>query len=168
MAAPGSHFIAHARHRLSREGIRVTVTEDEATETEPQPFDGFLGIEWPAASPECDRPLIGWKVTPFNADGPITTITEFTIHATATDLVWAEATMFADEEARPVYSVPPGGKLHTDDEGIVTGTFRFLVTEMRVAAQQPIRELKYAKRGTASNLQPVSRSVASAPPRSTP
>jgi len=131
----------------------VTVTEDESTDTEPQSFDGFLGIEWPAAPPGCDRPLIAWKVTPFNADGPITTITEFTIHATATDLVWAEATMFADEEGRPVYSVPPGGKLHTDDEGVVTGTFRFLVTEMRIAAPQEIKPLKYAKRGTASNLR---------------
>lgn len=113
----------------------MTVTEDVEAAGSPV-FDGFLGIEWPAAEAGSDRPLIGWKVTPFNADGPVTTITEFTIHATATELVWAEATMFADEDGRPVCNVPPVRKLHTDADGIVTGTFRFLVTEMRVAGQQ--------------------------------
>jgi hypothetical protein len=101
---------------------------------QPQSFDGVLGIEWPAAT---GRPVNGWACAPFNADGPVNTIMEFTLHARADDLVWAEATMFADAAGKPVFrSTPPDYQLLVEDGKPVTGTFRFLVTEMRVAGQQ--------------------------------
>jgi hypothetical protein len=105
------------------------VTQTADAEQPTQPFDGAIGIEWPAGS---GTALPAWKVAPFDADGVITTITEFTLHLRADEIIWAAVTMFADPEGKPVYRAPPDGKLHTDDDGIVTGTFRFLVTEMRV------------------------------------
>lgn len=95
---------------------------------------GEIGITWPAAT---GRPVNGWACAPFNADGPVNTILEFTLHAKASGLVWLEATMFADEDGKPVLRTPPGpvAQLPVRDGEIITGTFRFLVTEMRVAGQ---------------------------------
>ena len=111
----------------------MTVTEDDSTETEPQSFDGVLGIKWPASPVATDRSLLGWQVSPFDADGPVNTILEFTLHAKATGLIWIEATMFADDAGKPVlHTRPPGYQLLVEDGKPVTGTFRFLVIEMRV------------------------------------
>jgi hypothetical protein len=95
----------------------------------PFSFDGEIGIEWPAGK---GKAFPGWRLAPYNADGPVNTILEFTLHARADDIVWAEATMFADENGRPVYNVPHGAKLHLGEDGKpATGTFRFRVTEVR-------------------------------------
>lgn len=139
----------------------MTVTEDKSAETAPPapwfPCDGYIGIEWPTGSARSTKPLRGWTVRLFNADGPVMTVSELTLHADAVGLIWAEAVMFADEDGQPVYDVPHGAKLHLGEDGKpVTGTFRFLVTEMRIAAPQEIKPLKHAKRGTASNLTPKS------------
>lgn len=107
----------------------MTVTEDEVRPSRLIEFDGEIGITWPAGKGEA---LPGWRLAPYNADGPVNTITEFTLHARADDIVWAEATMFADADGRPVYDVPHGAKLHLGDDGKpATGTFRFRVTEVR-------------------------------------
>lgn len=115
--------------------LRERLTDEPAGR---EPFDGEIGIEWPPGRPNSGWALIGALAAPFNADGPITTITEFTLHAKATDLIWATVTMFADEDGQPVYRTSLDRKLHLGEDGKpVTGTFRFLVTEMRVAASGP-------------------------------
>jgi len=148
----------------------VTVTEaDEAETPELPPLDGEIGIEWPRATFGAGWAVPGWRLSPFNTDGPINTISRITLHADALSIVWAEVTMFVGEDGRPLYRSDRIQRLRLDDDGKpVTGTFRFLVTEMRVAQPQEIKPLKYAKRGTASNLTPVSRPAASGPPQSTP
>jgi hypothetical protein len=134
----------------------VTVTT-EGLMTEPEPvrqWDGEIGIEWPHRAPGKAYP--GWSTAPFNADGPITTIMAFTLYCRADDILWAEAEMLTDEGGQPIYRRP--AKVHLGEDGKpVTGTFRFLVTEMRIAAPQEIKPLKYARRGTASNLTPKTR-----------
>jgi hypothetical protein len=117
---------------------------------------GEIGIEWPVHARGTRWAIAGWGVAPFNADGPVTTISEITLHAKASGIIWAEVVMFTDEDGQPIYRTP--AKLHLGEDGKpVTGTFRFLVTEMRIAAPQEIKPLKHAKRGTASNLTPKTR-----------
>lgn len=110
---------------------------------------GEIGIEWPVHAQGTRWAIAGWGVSPFNADGPVTTISEVTLHAKASGILWAEVVMFTDEDGQPIYRTP--AKLHPGEDGKpVTGTFRFVVTEMRIAE---VQELKHAKRGTASNLR---------------
>jgi hypothetical protein len=113
---------------------------------------GEIGIEWPPHAQRTRWAIAGWGVAPFNAEGFITTISEITLHAKASGIIWAEVAMFTDEAGQPIYRTP--AKLHLAEDGRpVTGTFRFLVTEMRVAEPQPVKELKHAKRGTATRLR---------------
>jgi hypothetical protein len=102
----------------------------------PQEFAGSVVIEWPCARP--GSALIG-SLTKISAeDGtPILTVTSLTLHCAADDIAWAELTMFADPDGNPVLDAGPGplAKVHAGPDGeILTGTFPFLVTEMRVAA----------------------------------
>jgi len=104
----------------------------------PSQFDGTMIVTWPR--PRAGM-VHGWDVSLADAatGDPITTVTGFTtrIHAVAGDLVWAEVTMFADAEGRPLLSGRP--VLDPGPEGgeILTGTFAFLVTEMRAAPERP-------------------------------
>ena len=112
------------------------VAEDQAArETGPAlTFEGVIVIEWgkPRPGARSVEPLPAWKTAIFDAlsGKPITTVSKLEIHAPANGLVTADLTMFADQDGQPVYSgntVYPGG-----DGEILTGTWPFLVAEMRV------------------------------------
>jgi len=100
----------------------------------PAQFDGTVAVTWP-------RPrggaVHGWEVglTDAATGEPVTTVTGFTarIHAAAFGLVWAELTMFADGDGRPLLAGHPVPDPDGGEGGVLTGTFAFLVTEMRVA-----------------------------------
>lgn len=68
----------------------------------PEHFEGTVTVEW---TPDGPSPMRGWRFMISAEDGtPITTVTGLTIHASAGNLVWAELTMFTDEDGRPVCS----------------------------------------------------------------
>jgi hypothetical protein len=106
----------------------------------PAEFAGAIGIEWPAGDIAAMRILPGYRVAPYDADGPITTVESFTLiaHASATGIIWAEVTLFTDAAGRPVLrddpDRPAGERVPwlTGDGELRTGTFPFLVTSMRV------------------------------------
>jgi hypothetical protein len=98
----------------------------------PQDFDGTIVITWPQPR---GGSLHGWSVTMTDpATGQfINTVTALTVvlHAGAESIVWAECEMFADRAGNPLLDgAPVPGPEHGE---VLTGIFRFLVTEMRVA-----------------------------------
>ena len=60
---------------------------------------------------------------------PITTVTGITVRVSMDEIVTADLTMFADEEGNPVHEGMP----HVRDGEVITATFPFIVSEMRVA-----------------------------------
>lgn len=94
-------------------------------------YQGHIGIEWPPARPGSSLILPGWGCQVWDAlsGQKITTVTGLAVHATANGLVTADVTMYADPDGQPVYS--PFKAWQVDGE-MITGTFPFLVAEMRV------------------------------------
>lgn len=95
----------------------------------PEQFEGAVTIGWTQGP----APMPGWRFMPRTEDGQaITTVTHLTLHASAQDVVWAELTMFADEDGKPLFEgaavILPGPE-HGE---ILTGTFAFLVMAMTV------------------------------------
>lgn len=106
-------------------------------------YQGHIGIEWPApAEGSASLVMPGWKFSVWDAlnGKPITTVTKIEVHVPANGLVTADLTMFADLDGQPVYDGKPHIRGQADLDGeIVTGTFPFLVAEMRVARPAPER-----------------------------
>lgn len=102
------------------------------------PTWGAVIIEWPAP-PKPDRILPGWGCKIFDAESgeQVTTVTELLVPAGCVTarperFITADLTMFADDDGKPV---PCGCAVPLDENGkIRTGTFRFLVAEMRVGS----------------------------------
>lgn len=130
--------------------------EDQAAgETGPVlTFEGVIIIEWGQPRPgHPGQPLAGWKTAIFDAlnGKPITTVSKIEIHVPANGLVTADLTMFTDRDGKPLMELErrpkPGGGwaqvVHLRDgdmsKGIATGTFPFLVSEMRVRQPAPDR-----------------------------
>ena len=89
-----------------------------------------------------------WKIAVYDAlsGSQITTVTRIELHATASDMVTADVTMFADADGQPLYQLekaqhPETGRWHEKiylrNGDINKGTFPFLVAEMRVRQSQP-------------------------------
>ena len=97
----------------------------------PEKFAGRVIIEWPPSGRA--GILLGWHVQITDADTgkPITTVTSLAVlHAEAEGIVWADLTMFADEDGAPVLDgVPP-----LRDGEVILSAFPFEVAEMRAAA----------------------------------
>lgn len=111
-------------------------------------YCGRVIIEWPA--PHESRPLPGWGCAILNADTgkPVTTVEKLSIPAVTADAQGAITcwlTIFTDQDGKPLLELErrprPDGKgwaelvyLRDGDmsKGIATGTFPFLVAEMRV------------------------------------
>jgi hypothetical protein len=107
----------------------------EAKAETPRRHRGAVILEWPKPAPNGVGALIGNLVTvydPFTGAEPgpklITTVSEISLRVTMGEFVTADLTMFADADGNPVYD----GKPHIRDGEIVTGTFPFIVSEMRV------------------------------------
>ena len=102
-------------------------------------YQGAIAVEWPEPQQRSAgvAPMPGWGVAVFDAlnGRQITTVTRLVIHARANDAVTADVTMYADEHGQPVYTGPP----RIRDDEVITGTFPFLVSEMRVARREPAR-----------------------------
>lgn len=101
----------------------------------PHEFAGTIIITWPQSR---GGVLPGWAITLTDevTGGPIRTVTALRVvlNAAADELVWAECEMFADADGKPILN----GEPLVAPEGMpLTGTFPFLVSEMRVAEAAP-------------------------------
>jgi len=126
----------------ARDGIAALTGECGPQLTLPEDATcwGLVIVEWPAAVPG-PRPMPSWKVTLTDAvsGAQIVTAERVVIRADASGFVTAELTMLADDDGKPVFSAQPDSdrpgcmKVRLDEHGkIRTGTFPFLVAEMRV------------------------------------
>jgi hypothetical protein len=97
----------------------------------PAEFAGTVIITWPQPR---NGAIPGWAITLTDAQtgAPINTVTEFTghVHAGASDIVWVDLTMFTGADGEPLLD----SRTPVLAQGTGTGTFPFLVTEMRVAS----------------------------------
>lgn len=117
----------------------------ERTEEKPPSLYGYVIIEWPAPKPgPHPRGMPAWGCSIFDAvtGKQITTVDKIAIPAVTADVtgwVTCELNMFADGDGMPVLfpehtpGRPYSVKVCLDDDGKVrTGTFAFIVSEMRV------------------------------------
>jgi hypothetical protein len=88
---------------------------------------GRVIIEWP---PPRNGILASWGCAIYDAEtgAPVTTASKITVTADVQDLITCELVMFADEDGNPVRE----GKPRFRGDRIITGTFPFIVAEMRV------------------------------------
>jgi len=98
----------------------------------PEHFEGTVTIEW---TPDGPSPMRGWRFWISTEDGtPVTTVTDLTVHASADNLVWAELTMFADENGNPAVVTEDGPRITGitlgEDGKPLTATFAFEVAGM--------------------------------------
>lgn len=97
----------------------------------PETFAGRLVIIWPKAS----GPAVHGNLIAFiDADSgdPIVTITDLTVHVDLYAPVVAEVAMFADADGKPLLGAHAMPVPDADGKAYRTGTFRWLVAEMRV------------------------------------
>jgi hypothetical protein len=119
-------------------GIETTGTTGPGVD-----YQGVIALEWPEPRPgyEC-APMPGWKIAVFDAlnGRQITTVTRLVIHASASDVVTADVTMYADLDGQPVFDGKPyyRGQAGLGGE-VIYGTFPFLIAEMRVRPHEPDR-----------------------------
>ena len=129
--------------------MAVDVAEAEVrSDEESRVYHGRVIIEWPA--PHERRPVLpGWGCSIFDAETgkQIVTVSRIKVPgvqvtADAESVFVAELTMFADEDGKPVLfpdehpslrdRLGPTRVFVDDDGNVRTGTFLFLVAEMRV------------------------------------
>lgn len=99
---------------------------------EPGDYRGVIIIEWPPRGPSPYHAMDGWQSLFLDAvtGKPIMTVSEadVIVHTGAESRVTATLTMFADEAGDPILEGLPVVR----DGEILTGTFPFAVSEMRV------------------------------------
>lgn len=101
------------------------------TAQEPDQYRGVIAIEWPAPVGATPYSAVSGRAVAI-ADAvtgkPVTTCSRLTVRADVAEIVTADLILFADADGNPILDgVPVLG----DDE-ILTGTFPFVVSEMRV------------------------------------
>ena len=104
----------------------------------PEQFEGTITIEWGGPEP-AGQGMKGWMIVLRAEDGePVTTVTDLTVvHARADGFVWAELTMFATEDGKPVLRTTGKGCEPAAVHGgeIATATFPFLVAGMTISGE---------------------------------
>lgn len=104
----------------------------------PEQFEGTITIEWGGPEP-AGQGMKGWMIVLRAEDGePVTTVTDLTVvHARADGFVWAELTMFATEDGKPVLRTTGKGFEPAAVHGgqIATATFPFLVAGMTISGE---------------------------------
>jgi hypothetical protein len=98
---------------------------------EPYKFAGVIIIEW--LKPRAARPdSVMYAALTVISDAvtgkPITTCTNLTVRADMGGPVTADLTLFADDDGNPIYD----GNPHVREGKVITETFSFVVSEMRV------------------------------------
>lgn len=99
----------------------------------PENFAGRLIIIWPKSG---GAAVHGNLIAFIDADNgePIVTITDLTVHVDLYAPVVAEVAMFADADGKPLLGAHAMPVPNADGTAYRTGTFRWIVAEMRVAA----------------------------------
>jgi hypothetical protein len=125
------------------EAMTAEAAEVATGEVKPRHY-GTVIIEWPAPHRK-GMPLVTWRCAVLDAatGRPVTTVSKIAIPAVTADVsgwIECEMTMFADEDGMPVLfpeehpGWPASCMTGVDGERTLrTGTFAFLVSEMRVA-----------------------------------
>jgi hypothetical protein len=95
------------------------------------PFHGLLKVRMPAGD-QPGAPYACWRTQFFTEAGqPVLTIERAVIHLDVAEVAWADLTMFADADDRPVLDAPCdiAGLVEDgpDGEWIRTRTFRYLI-----------------------------------------
>ena len=111
----------------------------------PAAFEGILTVY--GASVHRGEVTPGWRVAFATQDGqPVPTVSKVAIHLDVEGPAWAELTMFADADGRPILTLPPG-PFTPDETGLVVegnGYYRertfaylieFITEPVSVAAQ---------------------------------
>ena len=99
----------------------------------PAEFEGAITIEWPQSA-NGKLPGHAIRIGDAGTGRGFNTVLRLTVHASGDDVTWAELTMFADDDGRPIRVHAPGDKIHDDGEGdVLRGTFPFLVAGMSIA-----------------------------------
>lgn len=95
-------------------------------------FQGYLTIVWPKPGP-----TFGELIELFDADTGqrITSVLEMKVHAAPRNMVTAELLMLVNERGEPLPADARPIRAEGSEEA-ATGTFRWLVTEMRAASRE--------------------------------
>jgi hypothetical protein len=124
--------------------VTAEVEADQGTTEDGSAYYGRVIIEWPEPPERKWHSLVGWRCAVLDAETgkPVITVSKITLPAITADArgwITCELTMFADDDGMPVlspgeYPGRPGSvKIYMDGDGNVrTGTFTFIVAEMRV------------------------------------
>lgn len=97
----------------------------------PDAFEGSVILAWPRP---VNGMLTGQCLTVLLPGGKnVPTVTGVSVHVSMDEPVWAELTMWVDADGHPLYGGSDGEPL-IGDGGVVTATFPFLVSEMRVSS----------------------------------
>lgn len=89
----------------------------------------------------------GWSMRLRDAETskPIPTVTQFTLHADAQDILWADLTMFMDGEGNPILNGDTEVPLFANPDGTTepkVGNFLFLVVGVEVAPLEHVVSFK--------------------------
>jgi hypothetical protein len=114
----------------ARDGIDTLIAAarpESGSDEEHRAFHGRVIIEWP---PPRNGILASWGCAIYDAETGklVTTASKVMVTADVQDLITCNLVMFADEDGNPVFD----GKPRFRDDRIITGTFPFIVAEMRV------------------------------------
>jgi hypothetical protein len=108
------------------------MTTEPQAGAEPGQYRGVIIIGWPASanagSPYASMVARKTEIADALTGKPIRTCTGFTVHGDMDALVTADLTLLADADGEPLLE----GKPVLKDGEVITGTFPFIVSEMRV------------------------------------
>jgi hypothetical protein len=115
--------------------------DEDRCSWEPVEYAGTICVEWPGGMEGPGRAIPAWKVSFYDDGGTVATVSSATLHASVCGYVWAELTMFAGRDGKPVLHLPEGPAPNSsvlplgEDGEVIIGTFPFLITGMRVGGQ---------------------------------
>jgi hypothetical protein len=99
----------------------------------PEEFTGEAILIWPDVKTSNAIPGWGFRIRNARTGNQVNTVSEANIHLCATDLAWAEFTMFAGPEGEPIEDGSPEWVQADGDWELKTATFNWLIVGMEHA-----------------------------------